>query len=489
MIFRRTIVGALATIWATASLAGPQHILHAERPQPRGKTVIASPQDRLAGLIAKSRVSGESSAVLIDVASGRVLETYQGNKPMPPASVTKVATTLFAISNLGANFRFTTRVLATGPVRGGKVQGDLVLVGGGDPALDSDEMASMVKSLRDKGIKGVTGKFLYYANVLPKLREIDAGQPANAGYNPGLSGLNLNFNRVYFEWKPKDGRMTLSLQARAEAHSPHVRGMSVVAANRSAPVYMYSEKGGADHWSIAAGALKKPGGVWLPVRAPATYGAEVFRTLAHHYGVQLPPAREVARLPQGTEVARYTRRELKLVSRGMLHFSNNMTAEALGLTASRQRSLAASARAMSVWLQKNYGATTASFRDHSGLGETNRISANDMARMVADAGRRGQLEGLLRKHFVARPGSKQPVSNKVEVRAKTGTLNFVRGLSGIIHGANGRKLAFAIFSADLPARARADHSVSRPVGTKTFSTRARALEQAILADWIAKYAL
>ena len=489
MMFRRIFLAAAVAGLATQVFAGPQHVTRAERPEPRGKIFSADPADRLASHIAKSRVSGQSALVLIDMATGRVLESHNPNKAMPPASVTKVATTLYAIDRLGPNFRFVTRVLATGPVAGGKIQGDLVLVGGGDPALDSDEMAGLIQDIRGQGITGVTGQFRYYAAGLPNLREIDRGQPANAGYNPGVSGLNLNFNRVYFEWKPKNGRMDLSLQARAERHSPMVRGFSVSAANRSGPIYRYSEKGGADHWSIAAGALKKPGGVWLPVRAPASYGAEVFHTLAHHYGLVLPAPRATNTRPSGTEIARFTRRELKLVCRGMLHFSTNLTAEVLGLTASSANSLTSSAGKMSSWLRAQYGTSSAKFRDHSGLADENRISAHDMAAIVARAGHHGLLDGVLRRHFVAGSNGKKPVAEDVEVRAKTGTLNFVRGLSGIIHGRSGKKFAFAIFSADMAARSRIDGTQSRPRGTKTFASRARALEQAVLADWIRRYAL
>lgn len=489
MMFRRHLLAGILAGLAAQAFAGPQHVERAERPMPRTATFSADPVDRLKALVAKSRVSGQSAMVLVDMSTGKVLESLNGSRAMPPASVTKVATTLYAINKLGADYHFTTRVLATGPVQNGIVQGDLVLVGGGDPALDSDELVTLIEQVRARGITGITGQFTYYAAALPSLREIDTGQPSHAGYNPGLSGLNLNFNRVYFEWKPKNGRMDLSLQARAERHSPHVRGFSVSAANRAGPIYSYSEKGGADHWSVAAGALKKPGGVWLPVRAPARYAAEVFHTLAHHNGLRLPAPKTARSQPGGTELARFTRRELKLVCRGMLHFSTNLTAEVLGLTASSARSLPASAGKMSAWLRTTYGATSANFRDHSGLADENRVSAQDMAAIVARASQRGLLDGVLRRHFVAGNDPKKPVSDAVEVRAKTGTLNFVRGLSGVIHGRGGKKFAFAIFSADLAARKRIDGTVARPPGTKTFANRARGLEQAVLAAWIRRYAL
>ncbi len=477
---------------ATQVVAAPQHVARAERPLARpfaGVVTDSNPEQRLAALVRKTRVTGHSSMVLIDMSNGAIVESLNATRPMPPASVTKVATTLFAMNNLGPSFRFVTRVMATGPVQGGRVQGDLVLVGSGDPALDSDEMAQMIKDIRAQGITGVTGRFLVYNNQLPNLKEIDAGQPPNAGYNPGVSGLNLNFNRVYFEWNNEGGKLNLSLQGRAEGHSPRVKGIRIAASNRAGPVYKYSSKGGADNWSISAGALRKPGGVWLPVRRPSDYGAEVFRTLANHYGLKLPAPQTVSRTPAGTELARFTRRELKLVCRGMLHFSTNLTAEVLGLTASGQRSLLASGRAMSSWLAQTYGARSATFRDHSGLGESNRISAVDMAQIVSGAGRQGKLDGVLRRHFVASPGKKTPVAEDIEVRAKTGTLNFVRGLSGIIKGRKGKQFAFAIFSSDLAARSKVDGTVSRPPGTKTFSRRAVSLEQAVLADWIRRYAM
>jgi D-alanyl-D-alanine carboxypeptidase/D-alanyl-D-alanine-endopeptidase (penicillin-binding protein 4) len=51
---------------------------------------------------------------------------------LPPASVAKALTSLYALDTLGADHRFQTRVMATGSVIGGVLKGDLILVGGGD---------------------------------------------------------------------------------------------------------------------------------------------------------------------------------------------------------------------------------------------------------------------------------------------------------------------------------------------------------------------
>lgn len=458
------------------------------RPKPRGEVPQKPRRATIPDLVAKYGVTGETAAVLIDVSTGEILDAYRGAVPMPPASVTKVLTTLYALDTLGDNFKFATTVFATGPVVGGLVQGDLVLVGSGDPALDSDELAELVTQLRDQGIRGITGQYQYFARALPHLREIDDGQPVQAAYNPGVSGLNLNFNRVYLEWSASGD---LSLQARAERNSPDVRGVFVQKAAGDVPVYQYDVRGGADSWSIAENALKRAGGTWLPVRDPAPYASEVFRTLARQKGIALPKGIEQLEFPSGVEIARVERRPLRLVTRGMLHFSTNLTAEVIGMTASNARGayngLDGSAGLMQDWLTRAFDGVRPVVLDHSGLGDWNRIAALDMAEIMADATERDALVGLLRRHFVGGEKSKQPVRADVEVRAKTGTLNFVRGLSGQIGKVGDPKLAFAIFSADLDARAKSDGTQSQPRGSVTFNKRAVALEQAILRNWITSF--
>ena len=485
-MIRRMFLSLLASFLVAAStLAAPQHVERAKRPLARGAQEAPPPAPNLAAIAARLNPNGSSAAVLIDVASGAILESYQGGKPMAPASVTKVVTTLFGIARLGSDFSFTTRLLASGPVQGGIIQGDLTLVGGGDPSLDSDELVLMIEQLKAAGIRGITGDFLFDASLLPHVVEIDDGQPVEAAYNPGVSGLNLNFNRVYFQWNGPD---QVSLKARAEHHAPLVERVSMVTSNRAGPVYEYSYKNGRDHWDVLAGALKGEGASWLPVRNPAPYAAEVFRTLARDYGVILPFPQVSSGRAKGREVARMERRELKLVCRGMLHFSTNLTAEVIGLRASGASSLGASGRAMEAWAKEAFGVSSPSFRDHSGLGDLNRISAQDMAQIVAVSGKRGDLEGLLRRYFVPSGNGNKPVDPNVEVRAKTGTLNFVRGLSGLIEGKGGRRLAFAIFSSDLEALAASNGGQAKPRGSRRFANRARSFERLVLRDWILTHA-
>jgi D-alanyl-D-alanine carboxypeptidase/D-alanyl-D-alanine-endopeptidase (penicillin-binding protein 4) len=89
-----------------------------------------------------------------------VLAQYQGTVPLPVASLTKIATTLAALHVWGPTHQFETMVYTTGPVRHGVVQGDLVVRGGGDPFFVSEDVTELRRTLRQIGIKRVTGKLL-----------------------------------------------------------------------------------------------------------------------------------------------------------------------------------------------------------------------------------------------------------------------------------------------------------------------------------------
>ena len=99
------------------------------------------------------------AVAVADAATGEILESSNPALVLPPASVTKAVTAVYALETLGGAHRFTTRIVATGPVVDGKVQGDLVLEGGGDPGLDTDALGDMARQLKAAGVSGVTGGF------------------------------------------------------------------------------------------------------------------------------------------------------------------------------------------------------------------------------------------------------------------------------------------------------------------------------------------
>ncbi len=150
----------------------------------------------VAALAPVQRHSGISGWMVVDLDSGEVLDQHFADTPFAPASVAKLPTTLYALDRLGPDYRFETRVAIAGQVRGETLEGDLILLGGGDPELDTDALLPLVTQVRERGFRNVTGQFLVDGSAGPQLAAIDSGQPVDAAYNPSLSGLNLNFNRV-----------------------------------------------------------------------------------------------------------------------------------------------------------------------------------------------------------------------------------------------------------------------------------------------------
>ena len=485
---RRWMLGAMLSgaslpVWADAPLTSI-------RPVRRGAAAKPAVPDA-AGLIEAAKLGGALGYVVADAATGRVLEGSNAALPLPPASVAKAMTALFALEKLGSGRRFSTQVLATGPVVAGRVEGDLVLVGSGDPTLSTDHLGDMAAQLAARGVRGVTGRFLVYGDALPAIDQISDDQPDHVGYNPAIAGLNLNFNRVNFEWKRVAGDYSVSMDARGERFMPFVDMARMQIAERETPLFTYASGAGVDHWTVASAALGTGGSRWMPVRQPLVYAGEVFRTLALAQGTSLPQASVLRGVPAGTRLVEHRSDPLDAMLRDMLKFSTNLTAEVLGLAASGAKDLPASARAMSEWARADCG-VDARYVDHSGLNGASRISASDMVTVLVRARSNPNgavLRNVLRYVGMRDAAGKEMQDHPVRVLAKSGTLNFVSGLAGYIVPPAGPELAFAIFAADTARRDRLTEAErEQPEGGEAWTKRARRLQGQLISRWAGLYA-
>ncbi len=85
------------------------------------------------------------SCLLVTDMSGRVLYSHNASVPFAAASAQKLIVAAAALDLLGADYRFTTTVVAATAPSGGTVD-DLWIVGGGDPLLASPEYAAYLAS-------------------------------------------------------------------------------------------------------------------------------------------------------------------------------------------------------------------------------------------------------------------------------------------------------------------------------------------------------
>jgi D-alanyl-D-alanine carboxypeptidase/D-alanyl-D-alanine-endopeptidase (penicillin-binding protein 4) len=101
--------------------------------------------------------------------TGEIFYRQNSEKLFMPASNNKLITAAVSLARLGTDHRFTTRVAATGPIsEDGTLEGDLVVIGGGDPAIserfyDDDPTAAFrdwADSLKARGITRISGDII-----------------------------------------------------------------------------------------------------------------------------------------------------------------------------------------------------------------------------------------------------------------------------------------------------------------------------------------
>ncbi|MEX2596183.1 MAG: D-alanyl-D-alanine carboxypeptidase/D-alanyl-D-alanine-endopeptidase [Salibacteraceae bacterium] len=122
---------------------------------------------------------GSVSFTAVNLDNGKVIADHNAFKAMVPASLAKLSTTWIALKQLGENHVFKTRILHTGEVVDGTLNGNLIVVAGGDPSLGSryvsstDPMVKIKTAISEAGIQSVNGKLIidesiYHAQTTPR---------------------------------------------------------------------------------------------------------------------------------------------------------------------------------------------------------------------------------------------------------------------------------------------------------------------------------
>ncbi len=104
--------------------------------------------------------TAQLGVAVIEVRTGRRIFMRQAEHEFAPASNFKLLDAATALAYLGAGFRYHTELLARGPVSGGVLNGDLILVGGGDPVLTRGDVRAAAAAVKAAGIQTVGGSVL-----------------------------------------------------------------------------------------------------------------------------------------------------------------------------------------------------------------------------------------------------------------------------------------------------------------------------------------
>lgn len=372
-------------------------------------SLAASLQDR--------RLGGTPAFAVVDVLTGQVLLTGRPGAAVVPASTAKIATAIGVLLATGPGRRLRTTVLA------GPLPGDVVLVGGGDPTLAGPAAApSAFGPARLVDLAVQTRAALGSRQVRRVLVDdrLFTGPSTGADWKPGyVSAGNI---APVMALSVDGGRIRPDQQAR-EADP-------ALAAGRALARLLASPG--------TAGPTAEP----VPV-GQVTVGRGAAPAGAATLGAVLSPP-------------------VPVLVEQMLQHSDNDLAEALTRQVALARGLPASfaggAQAVAAVLAAFAGPEAAAgimLQDGSGLSRSDRVQpvalAGLLGRAALDPRLRPLLTGLPVAGFdgtlTARFQGPRAAPAAGEVRAKTGTLEGVSALAGLVRTASGRLLAFDLTAA------------------------------------------
>jgi len=399
---------------------------------------------------------GNLGAMVIRTRDSQVVWSHQPDTRMLPASTQKLFAVGAALSELGPDFRWRTTLWAQGKIEGNVLHGNLVLEGGGDPTLggaDGPGLTGVVYQLSKLGVTEVRGNLVAMDTLVG--RGPDAwpqGWTINSsrdGYGSPVLGLNWAQNRIWDK---------AILEPRPEALK----------------------------------ALRKA----LAARKIALTGTD---TTVKVRGDSLPSRKDWARVgstssPQLDEVAKICLRE-----------SVNPYAEAMvlamGIGRTRLAPRDAGRKRMQEWAaRKGFEPWRMVLDDGSGLSRYDLVTARQMAKLLgADVrGPKGDRlvdfmakggEGTLRRRFKELPDPSR-------VTAKTGTLDGVANLAGVLQRPGKDTLAFAFLCGGFtgsprPVRKLQDRMISllagvplHPLVYADTASDSVTVRDSVKADWV-----
>lgn len=407
---------------------------------------------------------------VLDAKTRAVILEQNSQMALVPASTLKVLTTYAALSKLGQRYRFETRLFYTGTLdaASGVLDGDILILGGGDPSLQSelynkdntlvtDKWAKLIK---EKGIKEIRGKIIgdasyFDSNIPGEWIWADIGNYYGAIPN-GLSFMDNKF-KIVFQTGVKD------TEAKLLSYSPNYSTQKleviskVLAEGTSDQAIVYGDP--KAYKKYVQGTLppnKKHYEIEAALPDPALLCAEYLCKSLSSFGVKCNIEQAVSRY---SYVETGENRQFlfshfspdldNLVIQTNLK-SNNLFCESLLRALGKGDTKKGLETVADYWSQRGLDLSSLNMKDGSGLARANTCSstllANALAKIYNDtenyklflsslpvAGKTGSMSNI---------GKGKWIENNL--RAKTGYMERVRAYTGYVRTKTGKDLCFAI---------------------------------------------
>ena len=406
-----------------------------------------------------------------DLDTGRVLYRLNTDKTLMPASNQKLLTTAAALDALGRDYRYKTTLHLDGTLTNGLLRGDLLLEGAGDPSFGSreltgeDPLETWARALAARGVTRIEGRIIGDDDVFddaPYAEGWDVSLLTTASYAPASSGLSY-----------RDNLVTLKIQAVRPGAPPNVETVppgyltirnrvTTQARGRRRNVRVDRRLGTEDLLLQGTVHATYRGQLDLPVYNPTTFTLYSFKQHLEAAGITVEAALvdidDLAEKPDykhANALYTYASPPLGEMLRLINKESNNFYAEQVFRTFGWGGSAEGGEKRVKALLSRaGYAADGLSVRDGSGLSRKDLVSPEAL----------GRLLGFMQKHpehatFTAslpsggeRKTTLEGRLRDLSVQAKTGSLQYVRALSGYTTGSDGHRLVFVILANNYTAR-------------------------------------
>jgi len=385
---------------------------------------------------------------------------------MVPASVAKLVSVATAADAAGWDYRFTTTLRTSGPIEGGALHGDLLVVGSGDPAIGGrggDDLSAWIDALKTAGIHRIDGRIVGVDDSYEEPRPGFAWSWDDLGYSTGaiFGALNLAENRLTVTVNPgaRAGAAT-SLVFNADAQDLPITNRSVTGEAGSTTLVWPEMRPGETTLTIAGSVPSGGMPATLTVSAgnPTAWFARVLRRRLITSGIEVAgpavDADDVSINSPDAAAILYTYRShpLSEIAQPLLKESINLYGEAVqrlnasgALPHTNDQALDGIKQRLTSW-----GIPADAFQlvDGSGLSRRDVIAPEALlqvlVRMFDPSGTSAWMtalpiagvDGTLAARMKGTPGENN-------VRAKTGTMSNVRSLAGYARTRDGEPIAFA----------------------------------------------